>query len=678
MPSHWRWPRTHSKRSGSNLSKKSPARHLADWTRLSADQFGAAYSLTAPRETERRWPLIQTEVVTAKTGRGEPVTDRDIILEACVEAQKFGFIADLARGVAYLEMDTLQRDPIEAAQMLKGAAGSGVMQGLTKRARGLMDASIFRSLDSASQACARVLANGQPKGTAFLVGPDLVLTAAHVVFKDDGASEWRSELLDNLTFEFLPPPDGGKSGRIAIPPAGHQPLVDSSLPYGWPPNLLNEELCPTAANQLDYALIRLDRTVSHVTPIDIRQPDAVQQERTCFVIGFGGGTGLAFDADMVVKRDDPSARWLHLANTVPGMSGGCCIGPEGKVVGLHEGNVPIRDEHNQIKLGKRGEELTTNRGISLAAIRAGQKTREKDVLEPAPVIPGFEDRVMVEQLYRDGLRLAGGDRAQEWRDLVQQMMGLDRSPAEAPAFPSFHPWLPRSNVEHWIDGRKPAQKLAFVIGDEGTGKSFCAQILKAKIPDAISDLVYINATQTSAWSFPEALKSTAPEAADRTTAGAWRYDDVPSIIQRWSPDINPRRSAANPMFVAIDFETNPAGLRFGQQPWLQFIDLLAAEDWVRIMLIGLNEVERDVLLDQPHIKTLERLVFDLPHLGVIDLETYAEVLARARGSGKPRSELMKVARAQWNNPAMLHGQRPQLHTVEVALAAIAFNRSLSG
>lgn len=678
MRSHWRSSPMHSKRPVSNLSKKSPARHLADWTRLSADQFGAAYSLTAPREAERRWPVIQTEVVTAKTARGRPVTDRDIILQACIEAQRFGFIAELARGVANLEMDTLQRDPIEAARLLKGAAGSGVMQGLTTRARGLMDASIFRSLDSASQACARVLVNGMPKGTAFLVGPDLVLTAAHVVFKDNGADEWRSELLDHLTFEFLPPPDSGNSARIAIPPAAVNPLVDSSLPYGWPPDRLNEELCPNAASQLDYAFIRLDRRVSDVVPVDIHQPDAVQQERTCFVIGFESGTGLAFDADMVVKRDDPSARWLHLANTVPGMSGGCCIGPDGKVVGLHEGSVPIRDEHDQVVLGRGGEVLNNNRGIALTAIREGQKARGKDVLEPAPIIPGFEDRVMVEQLYRDGLRLAGNDMAQRWRDLVQQLMGLDRSPAEGPVFPSYHPWLPRSSLEQWIDGRKPALKLSFVIGAEGTGKSFCAQIMKAKAPDPISDLIFINATQTSAWSFADALKATAPEALDRTTAGAWRYDDVPSIIQRWSPEANSRRSAANPLFVAIDFETNPAGMRFGQEPWLQFIDLLAAEEWVRIMLIGLNEVERDALLDQPHIKTLERIVFDLPHLGPSDLETYAEALARARGSDRPRRELMADVRGYWSNRAMLHGERAALQTVEVALASIAFNRSLSG
>lgn len=667
-----------SKRLASSLSKKSPARHLADWTELSADQFGAAYSLTAPRDSERRWPVIQTEVVTAKSGRSQPVTDRDIILEACIEAQKFGFIAVLARGVANLEMDTLQRDPIDAARLLKGAAGSGVMQGLTRRARGLMDASIFRSLDSASQACARVLVSGIPKGTAFLVGPDLVLTAAHVVFKDNGADEWRSELLDHLTFEFLPPPDSGSSLRIAIPPANANPLVDSSQPYGWPPDRLNEQLCADAASQLDYALIRLDRNVSHLAPIDIRQPEPVQQERTCFVIGFESGTALAFDADMVVRRDDSSARWLHLANTVAGMSGGCCIGPDGKIVGLHEGSVPARDEHDQVMLGRGGEALNNNRGIALTAIREGQKARGKDVLEPAPTIPGFEDRGMVAQLYRDGLRLAGNDLTERWRDVVQQMMGLDRSPADSAVFPSFHPWIPRSNLEQWIDGRRLAQKLAFVIGAEGTGKSFCAQIMKAKSPDPISDLIFINATQTSAWSFAEALMATAPDAVDRTTPGAWRYDNLPAIIQRWSPEVNSRRSAANPLYVAIDFETNPAGLRFGQQPWLQFIDLLAAEDWVRIMLIGLNEVERDALLDQPHVKMLERIVFDLHHLSSNDLETYAEALARARGSERPRSELMAKVRAHWNDPAMLHGERPALETVEVALAAIAFDRSLGG
>ncbi len=105
------------------MSKNSPAQFLADWTKLSADLFGAAYSLKGPREAERRWPLIQTDVVVAKTALGQLVTDKDIIIEACIEAQKFRFIADLARGVANLEMDSFQRDPVEAAKLLQVAAG---------------------------------------------------------------------------------------------------------------------------------------------------------------------------------------------------------------------------------------------------------------------------------------------------------------------------------------------------------------------------------------------------------------------------------------------------------------------------------------------------------------------------------------------------------------------------
>ena len=655
----------------------SDAVRLAAWTRLQPGQFALPYTtLLGAFPNAARWGKLEADLLAANPGADGAA----LILAACQEAEGHGFLARLALAIVKCEADLNGRSAEEGGQLLDTLQVGGEMQAITDAARGLMGWRVIPGMLRAAQACAIVLRDGQQIGTAFLVRPDLVLTAAHVVLETGkdakGRPVWREQLRSGLSFSFRAKPGDPEQKRDEVPAAANG-LVAVAVPHGVPPRQLNGSLQQPADTALDFALVRLSRQVTHVVEVDVDTPLDPKQGRLCFVFGFTGGDDLQWDTQTVDKVDPLSGRLLHRANTTPGMSGGCYVGHEGTVVALHEGSIEVLADRPEPG-ARGGGKLFDNRGVCLSAIRAMQKKGGSDPLDSRPKSPGVElaDPALVRAMYRAGLQLVGPERAEGWSALVQAMLGLVAPAGDGVAFPAFHPWFSRKEVETWIDSRNSAERLCYVYGDEGAGKSFGVEILRAKLTNPNADLVALGGTRTSAWCWHEAIAPIIQKAEPdgRTEAGAIRYDDVPAIVTRLGVAGGAARTLQTPLFVAIDFESAAEGMRFGQSPWLTFIEALAREPWARVMLIGLTEDERDSVDAILDTIGLAPVLIRLAHLGEPELKQYLKELLRSRGLPLAPEALRERIGLLWPMSEALRRERPAVQTIAAALTAMMFER----
>jgi hypothetical protein len=142
-----------------------PAVYLAGWTMLPPDIFKICYKSTYPRGSALSW-----EELVASGGA-------DPIRSACLEASAIGFLDRLADVVGKWEVDN-GRPAADVAAMLPLTSGGGIMQAIINHATGFLDPRSLLAVYDAYNACAMVMGPQGPRGTAFLVRPDMVLTAA--------------------------------------------------------------------------------------------------------------------------------------------------------------------------------------------------------------------------------------------------------------------------------------------------------------------------------------------------------------------------------------------------------------------------------------------------------------------------------------------------------------------
>lgn len=595
-----------------------PAVCLAGWTTLSADDFKSCYKSTYPRGSARSW-----EELVAAAGV-------DVIRAACLEAAAAGFLDRLADVVGKWEADA-GRDAAEIAAMLRRTSGSqGVMQAIINQAEGLLDPASLLAVYEAYAACAMVMTPQGFRGTAFLVRPDMVLTAAHVVLdcETKGAGKtWSDRLFDGITFSFRARDGAPSVERVVVRAAAKGALVAFSKPWGQWPNKLNCSLAVTQGGPtFDYALIRLAQRVEHIKPVPVDPPAGVETGRRCWAVGFPGGNAGKVDIKPVVDDKPGGGRWLHEANTLEGMSGGCCINDLGKLAGIHEGSVDI-------SVG--GKPGPFNRGVGIAAIRSHQNEAGRDPMLSRIVVQGveFEDAEMVGELYRTGQRLADAAFAGNWDLAVRAVLG-GADPVLAAALPAFHPWFTRDRFEDWIRRAAPRERLCFVSGERGAGASFCKQILKARLDPSGIDYLEINPTQVAAFSPREAIPAAGAAMASpsRTSAADFRYNDANDLIAQLRGGGQYIPGART---IAIDFGPEGGPDRLIGTNWQAFILRLMAEEAIRLVLIGLTRDEQavlhDLLLDNPATEDIRAVPIQLAHITADEFETYAGALADARG-----------------------------------------------
>jgi hypothetical protein len=648
------------------VDEPTPARMLAAWTKLGADRFGHVYQRLDAAVAAEPWPILALRT--------------DPILAACDEAQKLGFIADLARAIAEQERLGGKRARGQIDALLLVFSDHATAEAIVDPEMGLPGEEMRDAIDAAIRAAVQIRVGEEPAGSGFLVGPDLVLTAGHVVLDvatdEAGNAIFAKALRPDLRFLFRSKGKAYDQEVAPAPVAADKPPLAMAVPYAKPPNLLEERLCEKSAEALDFALVRLAHQVRDIDHLDIQSPPDPRTE-ALWVVGFAKGRKIVFPPGKIKAINAPFARVFHGANATDGMSGSCCLGPDGKVVAIHEGSHPLRDEQGNPRR-EGGRDLVINRAVELRAIRARIAAERPDPLTRRARSPGlaFRDPGTVERWRKEARRLAG-DSLDAWDTAVQDRLGI--SPTE-PDLPAFHPWFTRTTLEGWIDEApgKPNERVRYINGPPGSGKSFSARIVAEKINQAERNLVVLDPTLITNWNWQDALDRIveSPQGSVlRTMAGELRHDTLPAIIAHLGRIDGSDRRADQPLFVAIDFERDSSGtsrLRFENTPWPPFIVALAGQSWARLLLIGLSDAERtdfdDMFAADPLAAAARPDDINLAYAGSDDIIAFLKTAFAAQGDQVPRSVLAQIV-ADWENPGFRNAA-PQMQTVEAVLFAM--------
>jgi hypothetical protein len=239
-------------------------------------------------------------------------------------------------------VETVSRKMQEALQAAAALNRGGSLQSINLASLGLVDAQAdLQMRRDALRRTAMIEIGGLPAGTGFLVGPDLLLTAAHVL--DSG--HWPPRLNGATVvaiFDFVP--DATRSPaetgfRVTVANAA----VAGSLPTA------NEVAGQTSdwdadANHLDFALVRLATDVAAVTvggsprgfyPLHTERYLFDDQAHLQIPQHPLGQTQVTAPAAGPFEINPNETRVRYLANTLPGSSGSAVLDMRGRLVAMH-------------------------------------------------------------------------------------------------------------------------------------------------------------------------------------------------------------------------------------------------------------------------------------------------------------------------------------------------------
>lgn len=149
--------------------------------------------------------------------------------------------------------------------------------------------------------------------TAFLVAPNLILTAGHCI-KDKYECKKQTWVLDfNDGGEFTAP-----SGTVSFP---RSKAFQCAELVSWSNN-----------PKLDYALIRLDRAVSNVRPLPLRRQGKIKNDEILTVIGHPLGMPKLISDFAEIRDNSLTYTFKTNTDTFSGNSGSPVIGFDSKVV----------------------------------------------------------------------------------------------------------------------------------------------------------------------------------------------------------------------------------------------------------------------------------------------------------------------------------------------------------
>ena len=197
------------------------------------------------------------------------------------------------------------------------------------------------------QVC-RIEFNGNPMGTGFLVGPDLLMTNYHVLEGPLKGRLPRDQV--GCRFDYKVLSDDSRSEGTVVRLNDEDWQVNSS-PYSQAEADSAPDREPPTADELDFAVVRLARPVGR-EPIDKNatagarkrgwiaippvQP-ALAKDMTLMIAQHPDGSPmkLAFDTDSVIGLAGEGRRVRYATNTEHGSSGSPCFDIDWTLVALH-------------------------------------------------------------------------------------------------------------------------------------------------------------------------------------------------------------------------------------------------------------------------------------------------------------------------------------------------------
>ena len=254
-----------------------------------------------------------------------------------------------------------QEEAVLAAGLRAGPARTGRPEALIS-ALGLHDFGDWMGrINRAARTVGLVMVDSSARGTAFLVGPDLILTNYHVVLEQlTGSAPARGV---KIRFDWREQPG---ASAIEYKESRLHPdrwLLDASA---YSARESDGDFTPSE-DELDYALLRLERDLgSDLGWLDLRRsPPPCPPGAPIFILQHPGGDPLRIAIDSALQTNANATRVRYAADTDRGSSGSPCFDARLDLVAMHHfGNQARR----------------YNQGIPIAAIQS--RMRKNTELRP--------------------------------------------------------------------------------------------------------------------------------------------------------------------------------------------------------------------------------------------------------------------------------------------------------
>jgi hypothetical protein len=258
-----------------------------------------------------------------------------VALELIEAAERQGWVLDLVAQLFYARPGDRRLAELAAGLGVSGFASSEALGRVLRAALPPVDPQSWVSrLDEIAAATCRIEVGEKILGTGFLVGPDLLLTAEHVVADVRNGSVSSGDI--GLRFDHREAYDGVLTTSSSVFRLAKDWLVAAS----------DEQ-----ARSLDYALLRVDGAPG-VQPIggaraessarlrhwiDVPDHASMPPGGVVSILGYESGGRLRLSTGALVDRSTDQTRLVYDNASSPGFSGAPCFDANLRLIGLHLG-----------------------------------------------------------------------------------------------------------------------------------------------------------------------------------------------------------------------------------------------------------------------------------------------------------------------------------------------------